>query len=103
MDAVWLTTELRVFGRDGRAGGSDVPVEVPLAADVVVGNAVAVEEDVVLPIRRQYRDQVEPTCAFLPAAPALSHGFGGETVLILRASAVHEVDSNGQSSSGCTY
>jgi hypothetical protein len=37
-----------VFGRDGRAGGSNVLVEVPLLVAVIVGNAAVVDEDVVV-------------------------------------------------------
>jgi hypothetical protein len=36
-----------VFGRDGRAGGSNVLVEVPLLVAVIVGNAAVVDEGVV--------------------------------------------------------
>jgi hypothetical protein len=54
-----LTTELRVFGRDGRAGGSDMAVEATLALEVAVGNVAVVEEGIaVLAMKHQHGDRL---------------------------------------------
>lgn len=93
MDAVWLTTELRVFGRDGRGGGSDVLVDEGLLAADIVGNADEVAEGIVvlLPVGHQFVIKVSQHVQLLPAVPTLSHGLGGETVLILGVPAVYEL------------
>ena len=85
-----------MFGRDGRAGGSDELVVAALAVEVVPGNVDVVDEGMpVLAVEHQRGDRIPVEhVPFLPVVPALSHGFGGEAVLISRAMALHEVRFN---------
>jgi hypothetical protein len=80
---------LRVLGRDGRVGGSDVFAEDVLMAVLVFGNVDVEDKGAVVLLAVEYQRrigiQANQHGILLPVAPALSHGLGGETVLILSA------------------
>jgi hypothetical protein len=58
-----------VFGRDGRAGGCDVLVEVPLAVVFMLGKVDEADDSVeVLAIEHQLCGPNSPACAFLTCA-----------------------------------
>ena len=85
-----------MFGREGSVGGSEVLVEAALAVEVVFGKVEVVDDGaVVLAVTHQHGGPgLANMCNSLPAVPALSHGFGGETGLILSAMAEDKVTSN---------
>jgi hypothetical protein len=83
-----LTTELSVFGREGSAGGFDVPVELPLLAAFMLGGSV---EAFAIGHHQYCGSKFAQHVHFSPAPPALSHGLGGDTVLILGAKAADEM------------
>lgn len=92
MDAVRFTTVFNELGREGRSGAVDVDeaaVDVAAGAAEVVVVGVITEEAVV------DADNVFPPAA----APALSHGLGGETDAISVSEIVNqrpriEIDSS---------
>jgi len=73
-------TELRVFGRSGSDGAAASPAVVGALAVIVDGKEVLV--GVAAGSVSVWRASVEDGFVVL-AAPARSHGFGGETVLIV--------------------
>lgn len=64
-----MTTELRALGREGRSGAVDVD-----AAGLVV---------VVIAVEAAGLPAIGAVDNAFPAAPALSHGFGGEGVAMV--------------------
>lgn len=77
-----------MLGRDGSAGGSEVLVEVALVLVVMLEKFGVLDEAVVVLAMRASAMVIEAPAEhvhLLPEAPTLSHGLGGETVLILGA------------------
>lgn len=73
----------------------EVAFAFAFAVEVIFENGEAVDDGlVVLSVKCQHRSRSrQPTWERIPAVPPLSHGLGGEAVLILSAMAVTKVTS----------